>query len=35
VTVQGLVNSAETIPLEARLAWLREEHPTANVVVYD
>ena len=32
VTVQLLVNSAETIALEARLAWLQEEHPTANVV---
>ncbi|WP_375388367.1 AAA family ATPase [uncultured Amnibacterium sp.] len=32
VTVELLVNSAETIPLETRLAWLQEEHPTANVV---
>lgn len=32
VTVQLLVNSAETIPLETRLAWLQEEHPTANIV---
>lgn len=32
VTVQLLVNSAETIPLKTRLAWLQEEHPTANVV---
>ena len=32
VTVQLLVNSAETIPLETRLAWLQEEHPTAHIV---
>ncbi|WP_375406154.1 hypothetical protein [uncultured Amnibacterium sp.] len=32
MTVQLLVNSAETIPLKTRLAWLQEEHPTANIV---
>ena len=32
VTVQLLVNSAETIPLETRLAWLQEEHPPAHTV---
>ena len=32
VTVQLLVSSAEGIPLETRLRWLQEEHPTAHVV---
>ncbi len=32
VTVELLVASAEAVPLEMRLAWLREEHPTAHVV---
>jgi HTH-type transcriptional regulator, transcriptional repressor of NAD biosynthesis genes len=32
VTVQLLAASWETIPLETRLAWLQEEHPTAHIV---
>jgi HTH-type transcriptional regulator, transcriptional repressor of NAD biosynthesis genes len=32
VTVQVLGSSIETIPLDVRAAWLREEHPTAHVV---
>lgn len=32
LTVQVLANSAETIPLEVRVAWIREEHPEVNVV---
>lgn len=32
LTVQVLANSAETIPLDVRVAWIREEHPEVNVV---
>ena len=32
VTVQLLAASAEPVPITTRLAWLREEHPTADVV---
>ena len=32
VTVQVLGSSVESIPLEVRADWLREEHPTAHVV---
>lgn len=32
VTVEVLGSSVETIPLAARAAWVREEHPTARVV---
>lgn len=32
LTVQVLANSAETIPLELRVAWIREEHPEVHVV---
>ena len=32
VTVQVLGATVETIPLEVRADWLREEHPTAHVV---
>ncbi|GAA2753520.1 adenylyltransferase/cytidyltransferase family protein [Amnibacterium kyonggiense] len=32
VTVQLLVNSAETNPLKTRLTWLQQEHPNANIV---
>lgn len=32
VTVQVLGASVETIPLDVRVAWVREEHPTARVV---
>ncbi|MFG6444142.1 AAA family ATPase [Microbacterium sp. P07] len=32
VTVQVLGSSVESIPLEVRADWLREEHPTARVV---
>lgn len=32
VTVELLGSQVETIPLEVRAEWLREEHPTAHVV---
>ena len=32
VTVQVLASSVESIPLEVRAGWVREEHPTAHVV---
>ncbi len=32
VTVQVLASSVESIPLEMRAEWVREEHPTARVV---
>ena len=32
VTVQVLASSVESIPLEVRAAWVREEHPSAHVV---
>ena len=32
VTVQVLGASVETIPLDVRIGWIREEHPTAHVV---
>lgn len=32
VTVEVLGASVETIPLDVRASWLREEHPTARVV---
>ena len=32
VTVALLGSQVETIPLEVRAEWLREEHPTAHVV---
>lgn len=32
VTVEVIASSVETIPLERRAAWLREEHPTVRVV---
>ncbi|MFF2277197.1 AAA family ATPase [Agromyces sp. NPDC058126] len=32
VTVEVLGSSGETIPLDARAEWVREEHPTARVV---
>ena len=32
VTVQVLASQVESIALEHRMAWLREEHPTATVV---
>ena len=32
VTVEVIAASVETIPLADRIAWLREEHPTARIV---
>ncbi len=32
VTVEVLGSSVETIPLDVRASWLREEHPTARIV---
>ncbi|USQ79201.1 AAA family ATPase [Ornithinimicrobium faecis] len=32
LTVQVLASSAETIPLDVRVSWIREEHPEVNVV---
>jgi NadR type nicotinamide-nucleotide adenylyltransferase len=32
LTVQVLANSQETVPLDVRVAWIREEHPEVDVV---